>query len=194
MGIEALHALLQEGDTVSGAHLQVDTHLWDRLFPRIKNTPAISVLRLKEATRTSFKETTAESINLLQTLYFSFAVVVAFGVVYNSARIALSERSRDLATLRVLGFTHAEVSSVLIGELSLLTLAAIPAGLLFGSKLSHLIIAKVNTESVRLPLILTSHNFAMAATIVLVSAALSFALVSRRIRQLDLLAVLKAAE
>lgn len=194
MGIEALHALLQEGDTVSGAHLQVDTHLWDRLFPRIKNTPAISVLRLKEATRTSFKETTAESINLLQTLYFSFAVVVAFGVVYNSARIALSERSRDLATLRVLGFTHGEVSSVLIGELTLLTLAAIPAGLLFGSKLSHLIISKVNTESVRLPLILTSHNFAMAATIVLVSAALSFALVSRRIRQLDLLAVLKAAE
>jgi putative ABC transport system permease protein len=194
MNIDAVHALLQEGDTVSGAHFHVDTLLWERLFTRIKNTPAISALRLKEATRTSFKQTTAESINLLQTLYFSFAVVVAFGVVYNSARIALSERSRDLATLRVLGFTHGEVAAVLIGELALLTLLAIPAGLAFGSALSRLIISKVNTESVRLPLVLTSHNFAMAATIVLVSAVFSFALVTRRIRQLDLLAVLKAAE
>jgi putative ABC transport system permease protein len=194
MGIEAVHVLLQEAETVSGAHFQVDTLLWERLFQKIKNTPAISVLRLKEATRASFKQTTAESINLLQTLYFSFAVVVAFGVVYNSARIALSERSRDLATLRVLGFTHREVAAVLIGELALLTLLAIPAGLAFGSLLSSLIISKVHTESVRLPLVLTSNNFAMAATIVLVSAGVSFALVTRRIRQLDLLAVLKAAE
>jgi putative ABC transport system permease protein len=194
MGIDAVHALLQEDATVSGAHLHVDTLLWESLFTRIKNTPAISALRLKEATRTSFKQTTAESINLLQTLYFSFAVVVAFGVVYNSARIALSERSRDLATLRVLGFTHGEVAAVLIGELALLTLLAIPAGLAFGSLLSNLIISKVNTESVRLPLVLTSNNFATAATIVLLSALVSFALVTRRIRQLDLLAVLKAAE
>ena len=194
MSMEAIHTMLQEGETVSGAHFQVDTLQWERLFQRIKNTPAISALRLKEATRTSFKQTTAESINLLQTLYFSFAVVVAFGVVYNSARIALSERSRDLATLRVLGFTHGEVAAVLIGELALLTLLALPAGLAFGSVLSQLIISKVHTESVRLPLVLTSNNFATAATIVIASATCSFALVTRRIRQLDLLAVLKAAE
>jgi len=121
-------------------------------------------------------------------------VVVAFGVVYNSARIALSERSRDLATLRVLGFSHREVAAVLIGELALLTLLALPAGLAFGSLLSQLIISKVHTETVRLPLVLTSKNFATAATIVLSSAACSFTLVTRRIRKLDLLAVLKAAE
>jgi putative ABC transport system permease protein len=194
MGVEALHALLQEGGTVSGAHFQVDSKDWDALFHAIKSIPAISALRLKEATRASFKQTTAESINVLQMLYFSFAVVVAFGVVYNSARIALSERARDLATLRVLGFSHGEVAAVLIGELALLTVVALPAGLALGSALARLIISSVNTESVRLPLVLTSNNFTTAATIVAVSAALSFALVTRQIRKLDLLSVLKAAE
>jgi putative ABC transport system permease protein len=194
MDLEALRALLQEGNTVSGAHFQVDAKDWEALFHAIKNIPAISALRLKEATRSSFKQTTAESINVLQMLYFSFAVVVAFGVVYNSARIALSERARDLATLRVLGFSHGEVAGVLIGELALLTVVALPAGLALGSGLARLVISSVNTESVRLPLVLTSNNFTTAATIVGASAALSFTLVTRQIWKLDLLSVLKAAE
>jgi putative ABC transport system permease protein len=160
----------------------------------VKNTPAISALRLKEATRLSFRKTTAESINLLQVLYFSFAVVVSFGVVYNSARISLSERTRDLATLRILGFTGGEVAVILLGELLLLTLLALPSGMLLGSGLTAIIIGSVNTESVRLPLVLTSQTFTTAAAIVITSTGISFTLIYRRIRELDLLAVLKAAE
>ncbi len=189
-----LHALLQEGESLSGAHLLVDSRDWNRLFEQVKVTPAIAALRLKEATRASFNKTTAESIRLLQTLYFSFSVIVAFGDVYNSARIALSERSRDLATLRVLGFTHGEVAAILLGELALLTALSLPVGMALGSALARFILAKVSTESVRLPLILSTHNFSTAAVIVLTSTGASFAAVARRIRQLDLLSVLKAAD
>ena len=146
------------------------------------------------ARRASFEKTTAQTISLLQGLYFTFSVVVAFGVVYNSARIALSERSRDLATLRVIGFTNAEVAGVLIGELLMLTVLAIPVGLLLGSGIAASIISNVNTETVRLPLVLSAKTYSTAIVIVLVSASISFAIVGRRVRQLDLLSVLKARE
>ncbi|RYZ62055.1 MAG: ABC transporter permease [Proteobacteria bacterium] len=131
---------------------------------------------------------------LFHTLVELFSIVVAFGVVYNSARIALSERSRDLATLRVIGFTNGEVAAILISELLMLTLVAIPIGLALGSAIASGIIGSVNTETVRLPLILSSRSYATAVLIVVVSAAFSFTVVSRRIRDLDLLGVLKARE
>jgi putative ABC transport system permease protein len=130
----------------------------------------------------------------VQPIYFGFAVIVAFGVVYNGARIALSERSRDLATLRVVGFTHREVATVLIGELALLTLLAIPVGLFIGSQFANLIVRASSTESVRLPLVLTPQTYATAALIVFLSSGFFFAVVSRRIRNLDLIGVLKARE
>jgi putative ABC transport system permease protein len=189
-----LQRLLKEGRSLSGTHFSIDPNRWREFFETVKNTPAITTLRIKEATRQSFRKTTAESINLLQLLYFTFAVVVSFGVVYNSARISLSERTRDLATLRVLGFTGSEVALILLGELLLLTLIALPSGMLLGSGMTAVIIKSVNTESVRLPLVLTSKTFTTAAIIALTSTGLSFSLIYRRIRELDLLAVLKAAE
>ena len=133
-------------------------------------------------------------IGMITTIYFTFAIIVSFGVVYNSARIALSERSRDLATLRVIGFTQREVASVLISELAILTLAAIPIGLWIGTQLASAIVHTASTETVRLPLVLSAHSYAMAVIVVLCSSTLSFAVVGMRLAKLDLLGVLKARE
>ncbi|MEQ1859595.1 MAG: FtsX-like permease family protein [Chthoniobacteraceae bacterium] len=194
MEIEALRRLMREGGTVSGAHLIVDANRFDEFLGEVKEAPRVASLGIKEAVRASFKKSTGDMIGMITTIYFTFAIIVSFGVVYNSARIALSERSRDLATLRVIGFTHREVAAVLIGELALLTLVALPIGLLIGSGLAAMIIHTASTETVRLPLVLTSTSYAMAVLVVLISSALSFALVSRRIHKLDLLSVLKATE
>ena len=185
---------MREGGTVSGAHLAVDTARWDDLLSQAKKCPRIGTFTITRDARVSFDKTTGEMMGTVQAIYFGFAVIVAFGVVYNGARIALSERSRDLATLRVVGFTHGEVATVLIGELALLTLLAIPVGLFIGSQLANLIVKVSSTESVRLPLILTPQTYATAAFVVLLSSGLSFAVVSRRIHNLDLLGVLKARE
>lgn len=194
MEIGALRRLMREGGTVSGANLTVDTNHWRDFLDRVKEAPRIASLGIKEAVRASFKKSTGDMIGMITTIYFTFAIIVSFGVVYNSARIALSERSRDLATLRVIGFTHREVAAVLIGELALLTLAALPFGLLIGSGLASMIVHTASTETVRLPLVLTSKSYTMAVLVVLLSSGLSFALVSRRIHKLDLLGVLKAKE
>ena len=194
MDIEGLHRLLREGGTINGAHLAVDTAQWDNLLAQAKKSPRIGTFTITRDARASFDKTTGAMMGTVQAIYFGFAVIVAFGVVYNGARIALSERSRDLATLRVVGFTRHEVATVLIGELALLTLLAIPMGLLVGSQLANLIVRVSSTESVRLPLVLTPETYATAALIVLLSCGLSFAVVSRRIRNLDLLGVLKASE
>jgi putative ABC transport system permease protein len=152
----ALNQLLLEGDRISGAHIVVNKAHWAAFLAEVKSTPRLAGCSIKNSLRDGFRKTTAESIGLLQKMYLGFAAVVAFGIVYNSARISLSERARELATLRVLGFTRKEVSAVLVGELVVLTLAALPLGLLVGAGFSKLIISSVNTETVRLPLVLTS--------------------------------------
>lgn len=194
MDMEALHVLMREGKTLNGAHLSVDATRWDDFLAEVKEAPRIGSLAITGASRESFKKSTGEMLGTIQGIYFGFAVIVSFGVVYNSARIALSERNRDLATLRVVGFTHSEVAAVLIGELALLTLVAILPGFWIGTNLATLIVATASTETVRMPLILTPRTYATAALIVLLSSGFSFWLVSRRIKNLDLLAVLKARD
>ncbi len=194
MEIGSLQRLMREGETISGAHLAVDRGRWDEFLAEVKESPRVASLAIKSAVRQSFRKSTAEMIGMIQTLYFSFSIIVAFGVVYNSARIALSERSRDLATLRVIGFTHREVAAVMIGEIALLTLIALPVGLVIGSFLASAIIHTASSETVRLPLVLSSRSYATAVLIVLSSATISCIVVSRRIRDLDLLSVLKATE
>ncbi|MGC1479900.1 MAG: ABC transporter permease [Chthoniobacterales bacterium] len=194
MDLDALHRMMQEGNTVSGAHVAVDGAKWPEFYEAVKEAPRVAALGIKAAVRDSFRKTTAESINLIQGVYFLFSVIVSFGVVYNSARIALSERGRDLATLRVVGFSNREVAGVLIGELAMLTAVAIPIGLWIGGQLAGMIVASASTESIRLPLILTHRTYATAVLIVLLSAGVSFAVVGRGIRNLDLLGVLKARD
>jgi len=194
MEIGALRRLMREGGTVSGAHLSVDEARWPEFLEQVREAPRVAGLMITKSIRASFSKTTAEMIGAITMIYFSFAIIVSFGVVYNSARIALSERSRDLATLRVMGFTQREVASVMLGELALLTLVALPVGLGIGSLIAQGIISTASSETLRLPLVLTMRSYASAVLIVCLSSALSFALVSRRLQQLDLLGVLKARE
>jgi len=194
MDIGALRRLMQEGQTMSGAHVSVDASRWKDFLDAVKKVPRIGNIGITSALQQSFRQTTAESINLIQGIYFTFSMIVAFGVVYNSARISLSERSRDLATLRVVGFTSREVAGVMIGELVMLTALAIPLGLWIGGHLANFIVQSASTESVRLPLILTHLTYASAILIVLLSAGVSFYIVSLRIHNLDLIGVLKARE
>jgi putative ABC transport system permease protein len=123
-----------------------------------------------------------------------FAIIIAFGVIYNSARIALAERGRELASMRVLGFTRAEIAYILLGELGILALAAIPLGLWLGRGMCYYIAHTMQNDLFRVPVILMPQTYAFAVTVVLFSALLSGLAVRRRLDQLDLIAVLKAAE
>jgi putative ABC transport system permease protein len=134
-----------------------------------------------------------------QSLVFAFfntilAASIAFGVVYNSARIALSERSRELASLRVLGYTRGEISFILLGELTVITLAGIPLGFVLGKVLSTWFVSGVQSDLFRIPIIITDSTYALSATVVLVSAVISGLIVRRKLDHLDLVAVLKTKE
>jgi putative ABC transport system permease protein len=194
MRLESLNRLLGEGDRVSGANVLVAAGSWPEFLQAVKETPAAGRVVIKASMRRSFRETTAQSIGLIQMIYLVFATTVAFGIVYNSARIGLSERQRELATLRVLGFGRREVAGVLVAELVLLALAAVPVGLMLGAGFAKAILTTVNTETVRLPLILSPANFAFAALVVAVAVCVSLWLAARRLDRLDLVGVLKARD
>ncbi len=142
----------------------------------------------------SFQDTIAENLLAMRTFNILFSVIIAFGVVYNNARISLSEQSRELATLRVIGFTRGEVSGILLGELAILTLAAIPLGWLIGYGLVAMFVQGLDTEAFRIPLVIDRSTYAMAAAVVIIAAFVSGLIVRRRVDQLDLVGVLKTRE
>ncbi|SPE51059.1 conserved membrane hypothetical protein [Verrucomicrobia bacterium] len=194
MDIHALNRLLDEGQVISGASLDIDAAYRDQFLTALKEIPHISWVAIKDSLRENFRQSTAANIGVLQSIYLSFALIVAFGVIYNNARISLAERARELATLRVIGFSRREVGGVLVTELVLLALAAVPLGLLLGTGFATGIIRSVNTETVRLPLVLTTNNYAFAVLVVVVASTISALVVLRKMNQLDLVGALKAPE
>jgi putative ABC transport system permease protein len=195
MDIDAANDLMREGKVVSGAFLAVDSDEIDNLYTTLKNTPRAASISVKAATLRSFRQTIAENLLRMRTFTILFAAVIAVGVVYNSARIALSERSRELATLRVIGFTHAEASFILLGELALLTLVAIPMGLVLGYALAAVVIrVAYDTELFRIPLVVSWFTYGFAAVVTLAAALFSGMIARRLLAQLDLVAVLKSKE
>jgi putative ABC transport system permease protein len=133
-------------------------------------------------------------MGLIQSIYLMFSVVVAFGVIYNNARISLAERARELATLRVVGMTQREVGAIIVIELVLLAVLAVPLGLVCGTGFATVIVSSVNTETVRLPLVFTSYTYSFAIVVVATASLFSALVVLRKLKQLDLIATLKAPE
>ncbi len=194
MDLDALHRLLEEGPSLSGAYLEVDGAAVDRLYTDLKNTPRVAGVLLKQAAIDGWNETTAEMIGQVRKVTVFFATIIAFGVVYNAARISLSERSRELATLRVIGFRRSEISYILLGELTIVTLLAVPLGLLFGYGLAAFTVVSMDTEVWRMPLMVLPSTYAFASLTILVAAAVSALIVRRKLDRLDLVAVLKTRE
>lgn len=194
MRASALHQLMREGDTVSGAYLKVDSLVAPTLYSVLKRAPSISGVAVREAMLASFWKTFGESIWISTAVLVGFASVIAIGVVYNGARIALSERGNELACLRVLGFTRGEIGRILIGEQGLLTLCSIPAGFAFGFLLSLLLSQFFSRELFRLPLVVNIGTYAFATIVVMAAAVFSGLVVAERLRRMDLTAVLKSRE
>ena len=192
--INALNRLMREGATISGAYLSVDDHLANQLYTELKQIPAVTGISTREAGLNSFEEISAQSVKIMTTGLVIFACIITFSVVYNSARIALLERGRELASLRIIGFTKAEVAFILLGEQAILTLLAIPVGYLIGYGLAALMSAAYNSELYRLPLIITNSNYAFTFIIVAIAGFLSGLIIRRQINRLDLIAVLKTRE
>ena len=194
MSREALNRLMGEGPAISGARLAVNDERQVEIYRDLRRMPRVAGTVIRDTSIEQFNEMMEETI-----LYFSFITAllggfIAFGVVYNSARIALSERSRELASLRVLGFTRGEVAYILLGEIGLLTLAAVPLGFLFGYGLSGYLTVAFSSDLYRIALIVEPATYALAASIVLVSFAVTGMLIWRKLAQLDLVEVLKTRE
>jgi putative ABC transport system permease protein len=187
----ALARRLGEAEAASGAFLRVDEERESELFAALKSSPRVAVVSTRRAALATFRTMMAENILRMRIINVTFASIIAFGVVYNAARISLAERSRELATLRVIGFARHEISLIFLGEIAVLTVLAIPFGILLGRGFSALAVMALATESQRFPLVVSPGTYAFAISTVVIAAGFSGVLVRRRLDRLDLLAVLK---
>jgi putative ABC transport system permease protein len=156
--------------------------------------PRVAATVVRRKALQSFRDTMAQTVLTFAFFNTLLAASIAFGVVYNSARIALSERAHELASLRVLGFTRGEVSYILLGELAVLTVAALPLGFVIGYAICYYMTSMWATDLFRIPLILDPSTYSFSAAVVVISAAISGLIVRRKVDHLDLVAVLKTRE
>jgi putative ABC transport system permease protein len=194
MDMDALNRLLGEGNAISGAYLTADPEDRRRVYDALKGMPRVAGTVLREEAIRSFYETIGGTFLLFTFINTLLAGSIAIGVVYNSARIALSERGRELASLRVLGFTRGEISYILLGELGVLIAAGIPAGFLIGQGMARHIADRMQSDLFRVPFVMDPSTYGFAAAVVVLSALLSGFLVRRRLDRLDLVKALKTRE
>lgn len=194
MSRESLWQLSEEPNVVSGAYLAVDSERLDDLFRELKQVPAVTGVASPATMLASFEDQLAEGILIAAGFLLGFAGVIAVGVIYNAARISLSERGRELASLRVMGFHRREVAILLLGEQAVITLAAIPLGWLIGYGLSYAITEGIQTDIYRIPFIAEPRTYILSALLICVAAAASGWAVRRRLDRFELVEVLKTRE
>jgi putative ABC transport system permease protein len=194
MSRAAANRLMGEGDVLTGAYLRVDANARGRVFAALKAMPQVAGANLREAAYAQFQAMIDRSVGIMITMNLVFAWIIAFGLVYNGARIALSERGYELATLRVLGFTQRETASLLLGEQGAITGAGLPLGLALGIALTLYFIWMLSTQMWRMPYVVTGANLVASMAAVAAAAAASGAAVAWRLRHLDLVAALKSRE
>ncbi|HJQ61556.1 MAG TPA: ABC transporter permease [Burkholderiales bacterium] len=194
MRLEDLNRLAREGPVVSAAGLLVDRQQESEVLRRLKEVPAAGIVVVVRTLLDTFRETTARNVLFFTGILTAFAATIAVGVVYNNARIQLAERAWELASLRVLGFTRREVSVLLLGELALEILVAIPLGCVAGFWLAALILALMSPEVMEIPLVIFPTTYLYAAAIVAAAGVASALIVRNRIDNLDLVGVLKTRE
>jgi putative ABC transport system permease protein len=194
MDLRELGLLLEEPNTFSAVDLLVDPTDELALYAALKRAPQALGVESRKIALTNFRAMPDQSIGFIRKIETIFAVIIAFGVVYNTARIAVAERSYELATLRVLGFTRSEISAVLLGEVGVLAAPAVPLGCLIGYGLSVYVGSSVSTALLRMPVVVNSSTYAFAVLVFVVSALGSALIVRRRLDHLDLVEVLKVRE
>ncbi len=194
MNLSAVNRLVGDGQAISGAFLLTDPLHDEALNDALRDRPRVLSSASQERVIRSVLDGAASMIVTYTLLLSLFAGVIAFGVVYNSARISLSERDRELASLRVLGFTRGEISYILLGELAVLTLLSIPLGMLLGTWLAQLTVDNIQMEMYQIPLILSRATYTRAALVVIAAAVISAIIIRRRLNRLDLVGVLKTRE
>ncbi|WP_395339412.1 ABC transporter permease [Ningiella sp. W23] len=192
--IGMLNRYMGESPSFEYANILVDGAKQDETFNKLKETPKITAVMLRQAAADSFDQIIVEHLLVLILMFVFLACILTFGVVYNSTRVALSERARELATLRVLGFTRGEISYVLLGEVMFMVLFGLPLGCLCGWILVLSMASAFDTEMFRVPLVIELSTYGIAATLVIVAAGISAAIVRRRVDTLDLIKVLKTRE
>ncbi len=189
-----LNTLFRQRPQIGSANVLVDPAALGALHARVRELPVLMGLAMLTDTRQSFQDTIRQNIVIMNTVYITIAVLITVGVAYNGARIQLSERARELASLRILGFTRTEVSYILVGETMLLALLAQPLGWLIGTWIATAMTNAFSSDLYTIPLVLRPHTFSLASLVVLGAAAVSVLIVRRRLDRLDLVTVMKTRE
>jgi putative ABC transport system permease protein len=191
---DALARLMGDAGAINTVLLAVDPLEHEAVERRLKSIPLVASVSSPHDLKKAFNEQSAAMMSLFTFIITIFAAIIAIGVIYNNARVALSQRTRDLASMRVLGFTQREIAAVLFGEQTIQVVIAIPIGLWLGNWLSNAMMSQVDPEMYRFTIMISTRTYLYAVAVTLLAAIASAFILRRKIQRLDLIGVLKTRE
>lgn len=189
-----INRILNEDHLINLAGISINHQHINQLYKELKKIPKVSSITFNTSIVQTFKETFAKHVLVFTSILAGFAIVIAIAVVYNNAIIILAERSWELSTLRVLGFTDREVSNIFFYNIIFEVLLAIPMGILFGYWISWSLLELMQTDWFKIPFIIESKTYVISIVVVIIASLMSFFIIKKRIQQLNLTAVLKVGD
>lgn len=194
VNLDFINKLLSQQEQVSVVSIVIDPKYSAEIYDQLKVLPMVSSVVIKESALKTFTETSAKFILTFSIILFSFALIISVGVIYNNARVLLSERSIDYGSLRVLGFYANEVFRLIFGDLILLIVLSLPLGAGLGAYLGYLSIRMIHNEAIQIPFIIYPTTFVYGVLAIVLSAVLSLYWMSHKVKEIDLVKILKVRE
>ncbi len=134
------------------------------------------------------------SINYIVVVLIVAAGALAFVVLYNLTNINISERAKELATIKVLGFYDSEVGAYIYRETSLLTLIGTTCGLVFGIALHTFVIRTAEVDMVMFGRSIYPLSFVWSALLTIFFSLLVNAVMYRKLKAISMVESMKAPE
>jgi putative ABC transport system permease protein len=167
---------------------------WKNLYSALKKRPAVVGISERTRSLTQMDERFGKVMGTMIFMTVFFAGLIAFGSILNTALVSLSERSREVGTLRVLGYTPAQITWIFSGESHLLNSVGIVLGLIAGIGLSKLVSAAYSTELYRFPSVIYPSRLVISAILMFFFITLAQLIIYRMITRFPWLEVLKVKE
>ena len=193
MNQDVLLGLLKQGEMMTSALNAIDERAIPSLKDEYRASKYISIIEVRQEMIDKYEELMGSATYALWVMAI-ISIITGFAIVYNSSIISLAERKRELASLRVMGMTPKEVMEVVSVEQWFIGFSGMIAGIPLAFLMSQAMSTSMSNDLYTIPPGTSGNAIVLAFIGTIFAIAVSQVSISRKVKQLDLVAVLKERE
>ncbi len=192
MELDVLNGVLQEGSTINNALINLRYNSGN--FVRdIEGMAYVQSVREPDDMVKQYNEYMGLMYAYIGVI-ITLSCIMGFAIIYNTTTISIMERKRELASLRIMGFTNKKVSELIFNENTAVSVMGLIVGMPLGRFMGVQMLNYVPEDMMSLPLVIFPKTYVLAAVTVALFVILAQMANMRRISRMDLVEVMKSRE